>query len=277
MRARTAAAALTAAFALLAIAAPPGAGFARALEALVAADRRGDPWPLVSVLVPDLDVAGAYRLQSAFALERLAGREPAGFKAGLWDPKLQRRFGLDGPFFGVLDPRGRMASGEALLVARYPGLMLEIEIGFVLDCGFDAPLADAGALDGCIRERVPVLELPRARFAVDAPRGVDIIAVNTGAELFVAGAPFAADVDVDALAVRASRDGEPLAEVRGDALGVPQREALRWLVNAALAHGWAVEPGRIYLTGALAAPLPARPGHYRVRYGESAEIDLLLL
>lgn len=277
MRAQTAAAALTAAVTLLATAAPPAADFARAREALIEADQRGDPWPLASVLVPDLDVAGAYRLQSAFVLERLAGRAPAGFKAGLWDPALQRRFGLDGPFFGVLDARGRMASGEALLAARYPGLMLEIEIGFVLQCGFDAPLTDTGALDGCIRARVPVLELPRARFAVDAPRGVDIIAVNTGAALYVVGAPFAADVDVDRLAVRALRDGEPLAEARGDALGVPQLEALRWIINAALAHGWAVEPGQIYLTGALAAPVSARPGHYRVRYGASAEIEVLIL
>ncbi|MGE0387153.1 MAG: 2-keto-4-pentenoate hydratase [Gammaproteobacteria bacterium] len=244
------------------------------------ADRRDEPLPLASQLQPGLDVTAAYRIQSRFVLEKLRGARVAGFKAGLTSRAAQQRFGLDRPFAGVLYPGGALPGGRAVDTRRFPGLTLEIEIGYVVDRDITAPVHDIAALRPLIRAVVPAIELPRIRFRTpQALTGVDIVAANGGSALFVTGDPLPADAldRVDDLTVTLSRDGTPVAQGRGDAALGNQMHALRWLINQTLKLGWAIEAGQLFITGALAAPLPVEPGAWRADYGGLGSIDLLLL
>lgn len=248
--------------------------------ALVAAAAAGEPLPHASILLPAADVAAAYRIASRVVMATLAGREPAGFKAGLMDRALQQRFGLDEPFAGVLYPGTALDSGAAVVAGRFPGLVVESEIGFVIDREVTAPIPDVETMQHYVRAVVPVAELVRTQYAPGAPlTGIDVIAANTGAALYVRGAPLGAmpAAALNALAVTLSRDGVRLHTAAADTALGNQYEALRWLVNKVLALGWAVGPGQLLITGALGTPVPATPGRYRIDYGTVASIDLLVL
>lgn len=255
---------------VLALAALGDAGAGEdAVAALLDADRRGAPLPLASRLVPGLDLAGAYRLQSRLVLHRLGGAAPAGFKAGLTEPRARARYGLDEPFAGVLYPGTAMASGEGVVGDRFPGLMVEVELGYLVDCElFEA--IDTARLAQCVRAVVPVVELPQVHFAdPQGVRGVDIIAANTGSALFLRGEPLPPGMAPEVLEVTLVRDGEVLLQAPA---GAGQDGVLRWLVNKVIALGWTLEPGQLLITGALGRPLPAAPGRYRAQFRAGGEL-----
>ncbi len=67
--------------------------------------------------------------------------------------------------------------------------------------------------------------------------------------------------------VALTRDGQVVnkgkaADVMGD-----QWKALLWLVNGAVAQGWTIEPGQIFITGVMGKMVPGKPGSYQGDWG----------
>ena len=198
---------------------------------------------------------------------------PIGYKAGLTNPAVQKRFNHDKPVWGVL----------------YPGMLLDT--GAVVDAGFGArPLFEADLLVrvkseainrartpaevlAAIDQIVPFIELPD--LVVQAPpklNGPGVAAINVGARLGVKGLPilvpqadFAQAFLLDALRDMTVRlnDGKSGAELsRGkgsDILDHPLN-AVVWLADALGKEGLAMKPGDLISLGSFSPLTPPKPG-----------------
>jgi 2-keto-4-pentenoate hydratase len=248
------------------------------LSAILRAETNGAPLPLMRELAPDLDLPGAYRLQARYLLEHLRGRPAGGYKAGLTSAAMQERFGTREPIAAVLYREGAADPGTAIDLQRHPGLLVEVELGYVVDRPVTAPLAtDADAL-AAVRAVVPVVELPRVRYAdLGAVRGVDLVVTNAGADTYLVGPPLsaAARADLNAMAVTLSHEGRQVAQGTGAAALGNQLTALRWLINKILELGWTVEPGQLFITGTLTPPIPAKAGVYKADFGGAAALEFI--
>ncbi|MFQ5958462.1 MAG: 2-keto-4-pentenoate hydratase [Alphaproteobacteria bacterium] len=261
--------AMLVAVALMATATPALAGEAEMAAALLAAEAAGRPIPMLSKAHPELDLAAAYRVQRAYVERRLEGDAIAGFKAGLTGTLGQLWFGVGEPLSGVLFASGRGGDGALIDLGDYRRLIVETEIAFVAGARIAAPIGDVAALRPLIRAVAPAIEMPEGGFT--NPRGakaVDLVAANVSAAVFLVGAERpASDFDLGGLAVTLTAGGREVSAGEGaDVMGDPWAAAL-WLVNAAVARGWSVEPGHVLSTGVIGKRVEAEPGRYRADFG----------
>jgi 2-keto-4-pentenoate hydratase len=195
-----------------------------------------------------------------------------GYKAGLTNPAVQKRFNTDKPVWGKL----------------YQGMVLQS--GATVDTAFGArPLYEADMLVrvksadinqaktppevlASVDQIIPFIELPD--LIVQAPpklNGAGVSAINVGARLGVAGQPMAVpDSQADRSALLDSlRDmtvvvtddtGAALGQGKGaDLLGHPLN-AVVWLAGALAQEGLAMQPGDLISLGSFSALLPPRAG-----------------
>jgi len=195
-----------------------------------------------------------------------------GYKAGLTNPAVQKRFNYDKPVWGVL----------------YQGMVLDT--GATVDAAFGArPLFEADLLVrvkseainraktpaeviAAIDQIIPFIELPD--LTVQAPpklNGPAIAAINVGARLGVKGLPilvpqtdFAQAFLLDALRDMTVRlnDGQGAEIARGkgaDILGHPLN-AVVWLAEALGKEGLAMKPGELISLGSFSPLTPTKPG-----------------
>lgn len=232
------------------------------------------PIPLLSQHDPALSVPRAYAVQKTFVQRRLAADKIAGFKFGLTSAGSQRKFGIDMPLSGVLLASGKRTGSPTIDLSTFGKLMIETEIGFVVGKAIGKPLSGTSDLRSAIRGVAPVIELPDLGFAdMQKLKGVDIIAANVCAAQFIVGKETAlAGIDLDAVAVTLSRNGEIAnrglgAEALGDQWGAARR-----LANTIVQQGWQIEPGHVLITGALGKMVPGEKGDYVAVYGTLGEI-----
>ncbi len=196
----------------------------------------------------------------------------AGYKAGLTNPAVQKRFGTDRPVWGVL----------------YQGMLLDS--GATVDPAFGArPLFEADLLVrvnseainraktpaevlGAIDQVIPFIELPD--LAVQAPpklNGPGVAAINVGARLGVRGAPIAVPADAAARAMLlealqgmtvrlTDTTGAELARGKGSDILEHPLNAVVWLAGALAAEGLALQPGQVVSLGSFSPLLPPKPG-----------------
>lgn len=195
-----------------------------------------------------------------------------GYKAGLTNPAVQKRFNYDRPVWGVL----------------YDGMLLKS--GAVVEAGFGArPLFEADMLVrvksdainqaktpaevlDAIDQLIPFIELPD--LLVQAPpklNGPAVSAINVGARMGVTGAPISVPVYraeryamLDALrdmtVVLSDASGTELARGKGsDILGHPLN-AVVWLAEALGKEGKALKPGDLISLGSFSPLLPPKAG-----------------
>lgn len=195
-----------------------------------------------------------------------------GYKAGLTNPAVQKRFNTDKPVWGKL----------------YEGMVLAN--GAAVDAGFGArPLFEADMLVRvksaqinqaktplqvleAIDQVIPFIELPD--LLVQAPpklNGAGVSAINVGARLGVAGAPLAVP------AYRAERyaflqaladmqvsltdgAGTRLGGGKGSDILEHPLNAVVWLAQALQQEGIALQPGDLVSLGSFSPLLPPKPG-----------------
>jgi 2-keto-4-pentenoate hydratase len=195
-----------------------------------------------------------------------------GYKAGLTNPAVQKRFNYDRPTWGVL----------------YQGMLLNN--GAVVEAGFGArPLYEADLLVrvkseainlaktpaevlDAIDQLIPFIELPD--LVVQAPpklNGPAVNAINVGARMGVMGSPIALppyraeryamlDALRDMTVVLADGNGAELARGKGsDILGHPLN-AVVWLAEALAKEGRAMKPGDLISLGSFSPLLPPKAG-----------------
>jgi 2-keto-4-pentenoate hydratase len=244
-------------------------------EIILEAERENESIPPLTQQYPLLSIEEAYDIQAEYVRLKLRGDEIAGYKAGLTSKAAQEKFGVSTSVSGVLFSSGTHWSPAVIEGSKFRGLMIETEIGFVVGKPIKEKVPDAARLGEHIVAVLPVIELPETGFAdMKKIKAQDIIAANVGSAAFIAGSqkPLAG-AGLDGITVKLISGGETLNQGKGsDALG-GQREALLWLVNSAVEHGWKIEKGDILITGALGKVVPAKPGRYEAQYGEFGNIS----
>ncbi len=211
-------------------------------------------------------------------LEKARGA-PIGYKAGLTNPAVQKRFNYDKPVWGKL----------------YPGMVLAD--GAVVDAAFGArPLFEADMLVRvssasinqaktpmevlqAIDQVIPFIELPD--LMVQAPpklNGPAINAINVGARLGVAGKPIAVpamradryamlDGLRDMVVVLSDDAGAELGKGKGSDILEHPLNAVVWLAQALAQEGLALQPGQLISLGSFSPLLPPKAGlKVRVTY-----------
>ncbi len=241
----------------------------RALTEEIKQTRTGSkPHPLPSSKLPDLTEEKAYTLQRLLTNELVeSGLTIRGYKAGLTTEASQKRFGAKSPVLGPLFKKGELGPDSVVDLKEYHRLIIEMEIGYIAGAKIDKRVPDVDSLKKLIKEVCPAVELPDIRF-VDM-KGVteaDLIVLIAGAvssAKYVIGKPVPVDsVDLSKVKVVLTQDGFTVNEGRSqDAMG-DQWKALLWLVNGAISRGYVIEPGHLFITGAVGHIVPGKPARY---------------
>jgi 2-keto-4-pentenoate hydratase len=195
-----------------------------------------------------------------------------GYKAGLTNPAVQKRFNTDKPVWGKLYEGMVLPSGatvEAAFGARplYEADML-VRVKSAAINQARTPMEVLQAID----QVIPFIELPD--LLVQAPpklNGAGVAAINVGARLGVAGAPLAVPAMraeryalLDALAAMQVKisDGQGVAVAQGKGSDILEHplNAVVWLAQALTQEGLAMQPGELISLGSFSPLLPPKAG-----------------
>jgi 2-keto-4-pentenoate hydratase len=190
-----------------------------------------------------------------------------GYKAGLTNPEVQKRFNHDAPVRGTLYESMLLQSG-ATVDARFGARPL-YEADLLVRVS-DAAVNGAKTPDDVLKsidQVIPFIELPD--LVVEAPgklNGAAINAINVGARLGVLGTPIAAQRTPEFsnalrdMQVTLKADGAEIDKGKGsDVLGHPLN-AVVWLVQDLAREGLALKPGDLVSLGSFSKLLPPKPG-----------------
>ena len=200
--------------------------------------------------------------------------QPVGYKAGLTNPAVQKRFNADAPVWGTLYEPMMLAAGtqgasvQAAFGARplYEADML-VRISSEAINRAKTPEDVLAAID----QVIPAIELPD--LVVQTPgqlNGAAIAAINVGARYFVTGQPITVpstrgerfqllDGLRDMTAILKA-DGAEVDRGKGsDVLGHPLA-AVAWLAQDLARVGMALKPGDLVSVGSFSKLLPPKAG-----------------
>ena len=197
--------------------------------------------------------------------------KPIGYKAGLTNPAVQKRFNHDSPVWGVLYESMLLPAGSKVDPAFGARALFEADLLVrVADESINSAATPWDVL-AAIDQVIPFIELPDLVVQVP-PRlnGAAISAINVGARMGVTGTPLAVP------ATRAERyallDGlrDMTVIVRGngaefdrgkgsDVLGHPLA-AVVWLVKDIAREGRSLKKGDLISLGSFSNLMPPKPG-----------------
>lgn len=218
---------------------------------------------------PKMTMEDAYAIQSAWVkLKEDDGDTTIGYKIGLTSRAMQRAMKINTPDYGVLLKSMLFEDGSQIRADDFTDLRIEIELAFVLKerlFGEDISIMDVlNATDYII----PAFELISARsHRVHPDSGyvrtvVDTIADNAAsAGIIMGGRPVKPD-EIDLRWCGAMLYRNAVIEETGLAAAVLNHPAngIRWIAKRFAAHGVALEPGQILLSGSFTAPTPVKAG-----------------
>ncbi|WP_313313438.1 fumarylacetoacetate hydrolase [Pulveribacter sp.] len=195
-----------------------------------------------------------------------------GYKAGLTNPAVQKRFNTDQPVWGVLYEGMVQPSGFATPARFGARPLYEADMLVrVKDAAINHARTPYEVLQH-IDQVIPFIELPD--LIVEKPgelNGAGVAAINVGARLGVAGEPIAVPATrgeryrlLDALermeVQLTNQNGELLASGKGgDILGHPLN-AVVWLAQALQKENITLKAGDLVSLGSFSPLLPPKPG-----------------
>ncbi|MCR5885003.1 fumarylacetoacetate hydrolase [Rhizobacter sp. J219] len=195
-----------------------------------------------------------------------------GYKAGLTNPAVQKRFNTDRPVWGVLY-QGMLLPNGATVDAGFGArplyeadLLVRVKSAAINQAKTPAEVLDA------IDQLIPFIELPD--LMVQAPpklNGPAISAINVGARLGVTGTPIAIppyrgerfallDALRDMSVVLRDANGAELARGKGSDILNHPLNAVVWLAEALAKEGQAMKPGDVISLGSFSPLLPPKAG-----------------
>jgi 2-keto-4-pentenoate hydratase len=235
----------------------------------------GQPMPQISRAHAEATLADAYAIQRKFVERQLAGGAIGGFKAAIVGAEGQAALGLDGPLTAVVTAAGVLYAKDdiAIDLASDPERMFETEIGYIFGQGVSAEVPDTATLKKYIKSVAPVIEAPGGASQSEPPvTAADLVARNINSKALIVGPrqePQA--VDVDAVDITFTHNGQVVNSAKGGDAAGGQWETLRKTVNALIAQGYVIESGQVVTNGALGKIVRAEPGEYCANYGGLGE------
>ena len=215
---------------------------------------------------PSLTLEDAYTVQAEVARLRVAqGESVAGYKVGATGPGTRRQFGMDGPVRGFLYEAELYPSGAPLSHASYANLAVEGELAVRL--GDEAEISRV----------FPVIELHNYVLRSETPNLQELVA-NSGLHAGVVlpdadGTGWSGEEPLDGV-LRIEINGRTVEE--GSMSGVPGGPAgsVGWLRRHLEAHGLALRPRQLVLTGTPLGLYPVRPNDtVRVTAGRLGTVE----
>lgn len=195
-----------------------------------------------------------------------------GYKAGLTNPAVQKRFGYDKPTWGKLYEGMLLPDGAAVDAAFGARPLFEADMLVrVKSASINQAKTPMDVLQA-IDQVIPFIEL--ADLVVQAPpklNGPAINAINVGARLGVAGKPVAVsnlraeryamlDQLRDMTVLITSDKTVELGRGKGSDILEHPLNAVVWLAQALAAEGLAMQPGELISLGSFSPLLPPKPG-----------------
>ena len=195
-----------------------------------------------------------------------------GYKAGLTNPAVQKRFNTDKPVWGKLYEGMVLQSGASVPAAFGARPLFEADMLVRVKSAAinhaKTPMDVLAAID----QVIPFIELPD--LIVQAPpklNGAGVAAINVGARLGVAGAPVAVpayraeryamlDALRDMRVVVSDGSGAPLAQGKGSDILEHPLNAVVWLAGALAQEGLAMQPGDLISLGSFSPLMPPKAG-----------------
>lgn len=215
---------------------------------------------------------GACSRAKVTALLELRRGPVIGYKAGLTNPAVQKRFNYDKPVWGKLF-EGMLLEDGAVVEAAFGArplyeadLLVRVKSEAINQAKTPEEVLDA------IDQVIPFIELPD--LVVQAPpklNGPAISAINVGAKLGVTGKPIAVPsyraerfAMLEGLknmeVVLSDGAGAKLGGGKGSEVLEHPLNAVVWLVQALAKEGLALQPGELVSLGSFSALLPPKPG-----------------
>ena len=220
---------------------------------------------------PPADMSMADALCGRDTFTRFLGQnygKVVGYKAGLTNPAVQKRFNYPNPARGTLFEKMLLKDGAEVPAKFGARPLFEADIVMeVKDAGINKATTALEALRH-ISRIYPFIELPD--LVVEDPAkitGPSIVYSNVGARLGVLGKPFAVKATpglVEALANMTVRltdqDGKELDTSKGNAILGQPLNAVLWLVKDLNASGISLKKGDLLSLGSFSRLLPPKPG-----------------
>lgn len=221
-------------------------------------------------LLPDLDLAGAYRIQQLQEEQFLAaGQVLRGRKIGLTSLAMQQQLGVDSPDFGFFTDTMMYPEGTPVPVGRFIAPKVEPELGFRLakDLSEQATMAEViEAIDATFL----AVEIIDSRVRDWDIRLVDTVADNASCGAIILGKTPVdiAPADLPAIPATMVIDGQEAGAGTGAAVMGHPLEPLVWLARTLGEQGVALRAGDVVLTGSFCAATPIAAGQsFTVDYG----------
>lgn len=199
-------------------------------------------------------------------LEQQHGK-PVGYKAGLTNPAVQKRFGHDSPVRGTLYPPMLLADGAVVDAAFGARPLFEADLLVRIADEAVNRARSADEVLAAIDQVIPFIELPD--LVVAAPpklNGAAINAINVGARLGVAGKPVAVQRTSDFsralrdMTVVIRGDGAELDRGKGSDVLEHPLNAVVWLVQDLAREGLSLRKGDLVSLGSFSKLMPPKPG-----------------
>ncbi len=224
-------------------------------------------------------VTNAYQTQHQLVKD--SGKAIIGYKAGLTSKAGQAKLGVAEPVAGVLFKDGLSLNRQVYLLEDYQHLMLETEIGFVLNS--DVTLHPPTVLPpnfflNYIESVVPVIELPDLAYPdMSKVNSLTLIETNVASNQILVGKGITLkDISLNKIKTQLKRNGELVIQGQAtDAMG-DQLKALEWLMFTLYSNGYQLKKGDILITGALGKMIPAERGQYDADFGQLGRLSFAI-
>jgi 2-keto-4-pentenoate hydratase len=218
------------------------------------------------------DEAGACSRSKLTALMEKQGAKLVGYKAGLTNPAVQKRFNTDKPVWGKLYENMLLKDGAQVDAAFGARPLFEADL--LVRVSSEAINSATTPMDvlHAIDQIIPFIELPD--LVVQAPprlNGAAISAINVGARLGVVGAPIAVPAtraeryqmldglrDMQATMLDAS--GANLGGGKGSDILEHPLNAVVWLAQALAKEGQSMKVGQVISLGSFSPLVPTKAG-----------------
>ena len=208
----------------------------------------------LTVKVPDLALADAYRIQDAgikFRLDR--GEKLVGLKMGLTSKAKRDQMNLDSPIYGVLTDKMQVSDGSIFSLKAKIHPKIEPEIAFVMARELRGNVTPEQALAACSGICAAILDSRFVGFKYFSLP--DVVADNSSSAYFVLGRELhkPADFDLQSLAnleMVMEVDGKQVQTAPSSAISGNPVNSIVQLCELLGARGLALPAGSIVLAGA---------------------------
>jgi 2-keto-4-pentenoate hydratase len=204
----------------------------------------------------------AYEIQDALrAALAKRGERVIGWKAGFTGKTSQQMFGVDHPVCAFLLASGVYSTGAAVPLSRFVGLVVEVEIAFVMARDLAGPGVTPVAAGLAVEGAMPALELVDFRYS-GKPTAADVVADGVYANAVVLGQPLTrtAGLDLALEGVVYEQNGQIAAtNTAAEVLGHPFN-SLAWIANHLGARGQGLKTGDLVMSGSISSLLRPAAG-----------------